>query len=135
MGNGTTLPWTSSVVCPSSGRSSYCSAVKSGSAVAIYGPSCLRRNPCVSLACQAIEDLDAALQRALVGGVAEAEVRVAAAEDAAGDEQQIVADRLSDELGAAAARRLREQVERPVRLDQFETILQGPRTIRSRLRR
>src|SRR5207249_1431935 len=51
---------------------------------------------------QPVEDLDAAVEGAVVRGVADAEVRVAAAEDAAGDDQQVVADRLGDELAAAA---------------------------------
>ena len=53
---------------------------------------------------QPVQDLDAAVERAVVGGVADAEVGVAAAEDVAGDDEQVVADRLGDELGAGAPR-------------------------------
>src|SRR5947209_17666648 len=68
---------------------------------------------------QPLENLDAALQRAIAGGVADAEVRVARAERAAGDDEQVVADRLADELGAAAPGRLREEIKRAARPRQF----------------
>src|SRR5262249_36888432 len=64
------------------------------------------------------QDLDAALQGFIAGGVADAEMSVGAAEGRAGDEQEIVADGFGDEVAAAASRRLGEEIERPARLDE-----------------
>src|SRR5687767_11659409 len=49
---------------------------------------------------------------------------VALAEDAAGDDEQTVANRLRDEIAAAAPGRLREQVERAAWVDDVVAILE-----------
>ena len=51
------------------------------------------------LSCELTQDVEAAIERAVVDGVGDAEVGVAAAEDVAGDDQQVVLDRLGDEVG------------------------------------
>src|SRR5262245_37319121 len=74
---------------------------------------------------QPVEDLDAAVEGAVVRGVADAEVRVAGAEDSPRDNEQVVADRLGDELRPGPPGRLREQVKRPAGVREFESVLQA----------
>src|SRR5262245_54754473 len=62
------------------------------------------------------ENLDAALERRVARGITDAEVSVLAAESAARNDQQVIADRLGDEVAARAPGRLREQIERPAGL-------------------
>ena len=50
---------------------------------------------------------------AILGGVGNAEVRVAVAEDAAGNHQQLVLDGSTDKLGGAAPRRFGKCIEAP----------------------
>src|SRR4051812_43533161 len=74
---------------------------------------------------QAVENLDATIDRPIVGGVTEAKVRVRLAEDIARNDEELIADRLGHELGGGAPRRFREHVKRTARLLQFETVLEA----------
>src|SRR2546430_112602 len=65
---------------------------------------------------QAVEDLQAAVEGAVVGGVAEPQVRVAPAEDRPRDEQQLAPDGLGHELTARPRGCPGEEVERALRL-------------------
>ena len=53
-------------------------------------------------ACQPAEDVQPAAEGRVVDGVGDAEVGVAHREDVAGNDQEVVLDRLGDELGAGA---------------------------------
>ena len=68
------------------------------------------------------EHVEAALQGLVVGGVGDAEVGVAAAEDVAGDDQQVAADRLGDELGGGAPGGAGEGVEGPLGKGEVEAL-------------
>ena len=70
---------------------------------------------------QRSQDFASLFQLFIRRGVADAEMRVAFAEDVAGDDQHIVLDRLGDELaGGCAGGGLGEDVERAFGLDDFE---------------
>ena len=76
--------------------------------------------PKPNLRMERLQHLQAALDRRLARRVGDAEVGVAAAEDVAGDDEQLVLDRPRDEFAAgAAAGHFGEDVERPARLGDF----------------
>src|SRR5579863_4827592 len=62
-------------------------------------------------------------ERPLFGSVRNAEMRVARAEYAAGNHQQILANRLGDELGSGSPGSLEEQVKRSCSAVAFEIVL------------
>src|ERR1017187_4606760 len=72
-----------------------------------------------------LQDLDAALQRPVIDGVAEAEMGVAPAERVAGNDEKVVANRLGNELVARAPGRLDEKIERAAGPDELVAVLQG----------
>src|SRR5512147_936021 len=73
---------------------------------------------------QLAQNLDAAIQRRVACGVADAEVRVLLAEGVAGNDEQVIADRLRDELAAGSPRSPREKVERSTAPRDLEAVLE-----------
>src|SRR6185312_8338415 len=69
-----------------------------------------------------LEDVDSAAERVVRSGIRHAEVRVAMAEYRTGNDEQVVADGLGDELAAGAPRGFREEVERAARNRKIVTI-------------
>src|SRR5206468_620722 len=92
----------------------------------VRAPLASRPPPHTTLAAgDAVEDLQPTVDGAVVGGITETEVRVGSTEDVAGNQQQVVADAFAYKFRAAAPRRPREEIERPLRFDQLEAIFQS----------
>src|SRR6478609_6248364 len=66
-----------------------------------------------ALACQALEHLDAALDGRVAGRVGDAEMGILLAENVTGNDEQLVFDRLVDELVARAPGTFWKNVKRP----------------------
>src|SRR5262249_61587524 len=79
---------------------------------------------CRSDTCHLAKDLQSARKRSVIHGKRNSEMRVAATENAAGDDQYVALDRLGDELEAGTPRRAGEGVERPFRPRQVVEALQ-----------
>src|SRR5579862_7640264 len=74
---------------------------------------------------QPVQNLQATFENLVVGRIAQTKMRVAPAEDSAGNAQQVIADRLRDKFLAGAPGRLGEEVKRPTGFHKLVAVLQA----------